>query len=474
MRRFRKFAFLVFVAIYLVSCPLVLLQAFGYSLQPGAEQGIVKTGLIYLATTPPGATVYLGRRRYTNVTPTTLRGLRPGSYDLRLALPGHQTWARTIPVEAEKSTVLDRVMLLPVHWNPQRLLPGPFQDLLPLPGTRLVLVRGGPTLADYTLYDWRAAEAKRLVSLDSPLAESRVMSLWTVPGSTSVLLRLAGPMGVRMVWIEPPADEPRLEDLTGFLPEGIRHLAWDPLDRRHLFFLKGGTLVRFHLPSKTMAPLLERVVGFGLAERTLFVLDESRLLVQTDLDGKRRTPEEPAWLALPPEEPVRLSLPWAEHRSMELKSFANDKILLLGGRGELLAPRVTTPLIERGALGLAWDPHHQRALVWERERLGVVDWSDPEKTPHLRWVFAGGRRITQAFWAHQGSHVLFHDEDRVRLLELQPPESPIVHELFTVRAGSPFAYDDEAGMVFYLEPAGGTLCAAALLPRRDLLNFVTP
>ena len=117
MRRVRNVVFLLFVAVYLVSCPLILLQAFGYSLAPGMEEGIVKTGLVYLDTTPPGATVYVGRRRYTGTTPTILRGLRPGAYDLRLGLPGYQTWARTVSVEAEKSTVLDRILLLPVEWR---------------------------------------------------------------------------------------------------------------------------------------------------------------------------------------------------------------------------------------------------------------------------------------------------------------------------------------------------------------------
>lgn len=463
MRRVRNVVFFLFVAVYLVSCPLILLQAFGYSLTPGMEQGIVKTGLIYLDTTPPGATVYVGRRRYTGTTPTILRGLLPGSYDLRLSLPGYQTWTRTVSVEAEKSAVLDHVLLLPVERKRRRLLPGPFQDLLPLAGTRFLLVRGGQALADYTLYDWKAAEAKRLVSLDSPLAEARVLSVWTVPGSTSLLLRLGGPAGERIVWIEPPADEPRLEDLTGFLPTEARHFLWDPLDRRHLFFLEEAALVRFHLPSKTMTPLVEQVEGFGLAERSLYVLDKSHALVQTDFDGKEKRPlEEPEWLAL--EEPARLLLPWAERRSVEVKPFAKDMILLLGNRGELLAPRAASPLIERGTLGLAWDPHHQRALVWEKERLGLVDWSDPEKTPRLRWVFEGGRHITQAFWAHQGSHLVFHDEDRARLLELDAPGPPVVHELVAVRPGSPVAYDDEAGAVFYLEPGGGGLCATALLP----------
>ena len=467
MRRIRQAVFIVLTAVYLVSCPLILLQAFGYSLKPGTEQGIVKTGLISLATTPPNATVYLGKRRYTNTTPAILRGLLPGAYDVRIGLPGYQPWTRTVTVEAEKSAVFERILLLPTAWKQERLLPGPFQELLPLPGTRFLVLRRGPMLSDHWFYDWKTGDARRLVAPESPLAEARVLSLGAVSGSPALLVRLSVPTDEWVLWIEPSADEPRVEDLTGLLPPGARHVTWDPLDRRHLLFLQDGVLVRLHLPSKTVTPLLEGIRGFGLFDRSLYVMDDTRTLVQMDLEGKGRRPVI--------DEPVGEAGLTSERRPLEIEAFSRDAILLLGGRGELFIPKAAAPLIDHGVLGLAWDPHRQRAAVWQKDRLGLIEWGDPpERTPRLRWVFEDGRRITQAFWVHEGSHLLVHDDDEAKLLELARGGTPAVRTLVPVRPGSAFAYDEDPGALFYLEPSAGALCSIPLLPRRDLLSFSFP
>ena len=458
MRRVRQLAFIVFAAVYLVSCPLVLLQAFGYSLKPGAEQGIVKTGLISLATTPPGATVYLGKRRYTNTTPTVLRGLLPGTYDVRVGLPGYQPWVRTVTVEAEKSAVFEHILLLSAAWKQERLLPGLFQELLPLPGTRWLILRRGPMLSDHWFYDWKTGDARRLVAPDSPLAEARVLSLRIGSGSPALLVRLGVPADEWVLWIEPSAGEPRLEDLTGLLPPSARHVTWDPLDRRHLLFLQEGALVRLHLPSQTVTLLLEGVQGFGLFDRALYVLNDTGALVQMDLEGKLRRPGKG----------TRAS----ERRTLAITVFSKETLLLLGAHGELFTPGAAAPLIDHGVLGLAWEARHQRAAVWQKDRLGLIEWGEPpERDARLRWVLEKGRRITQAFWVHEGSHLLVHDDDEAKLLELSRGRVAAVQTLIPVRPGSAFAYDDDAGILFYLEPSAGALCSMTLLPRRDLLSF---
>ncbi|OGW90616.1 MAG: hypothetical protein A3D28_02205 [Omnitrophica bacterium RIFCSPHIGHO2_02_FULL_63_14] len=493
MRRVRQLAFIVFAAVYLVSCPLVLLQAFGYSLKPGAEQGIVKTGLISLATTPPGATVYLGKRRYTKTTPTILRGLLPGTYDVRVGLPGYQPWVRTVTVEAEKSAVFERILLLPAAWKQERLLPGPFQELLPLPGTRWLVLRRGPMLSDHWFYDWKTGDAQRLVAPASPLAEARVLSIGTVNGSPALLVRLGVPADEWVLWIEPSADEPRLEDLTGLLPPGARHITWDPLDRRHLLFLQDGALVRLHLPSQTVTLLLEGVQGFGLFDRALYVLNDTGTLVQMDLEGKLRRPVV--------DKPAGKGTRASARRPLEITVFSKEALLLLGAHGELFTPyhggeewrgrpegslqrrrplgrgtgftsRAAAPLIGHGVLGLAWEARHQRAAVWQKDRLGLIEWGEPpERDARVRWVLEKGRRITQAFWVHESSHLLVHDDDEAKLLELTRGRVAAVQTLVPVRPGSAFAYDDDAGILFYLEPSAGALCSMTLLPRRDLLSF---
>ena len=119
----------------------------------GWAGGWVKTGLISLATEPSGASVYLGNRRYTQKTPTVLRDLLPGDYPVKLVLKDRQPWTRTVSVDAEKATVLERVLLLPRALTPRIILAGPFEQFTPVPNTRLVLLTAGPRASNVTVYD---------------------------------------------------------------------------------------------------------------------------------------------------------------------------------------------------------------------------------------------------------------------------------------------------------------------------------
>ena len=51
----RQIVFYLLVATYACACPLAIGYALGYLVRPGAAQGIVKTGLVSVASTPPGA-----------------------------------------------------------------------------------------------------------------------------------------------------------------------------------------------------------------------------------------------------------------------------------------------------------------------------------------------------------------------------------------------------------------------------------
>ena len=71
---------------------MTILYALGYILKPGMEQGLVKTGLIYISTVPSGASVYISNKRYTRRTPAILRDLTPGNYPIRISLKNHRSW----------------------------------------------------------------------------------------------------------------------------------------------------------------------------------------------------------------------------------------------------------------------------------------------------------------------------------------------------------------------------------------------
>lgn len=108
----RKFLFYVFALIYMVLCPVLVLYSIGYILRPGTIDQLAKTGSIHLSSVPSGATVYLKNRRYNEKTPTTVQGLLPGDYDVKVSLKGYQSWRRVVSVRAEEAAAFDSIALI--------------------------------------------------------------------------------------------------------------------------------------------------------------------------------------------------------------------------------------------------------------------------------------------------------------------------------------------------------------------------
>jgi hypothetical protein len=143
MRALRQFFFYVFVAVYLVAAPVAILYAFGYMWAPGAERGLVRSGLVSLSSTPDDAQIFLCASRYTRRTPAVLRGLLPGDYALRLSKPGHEDLVVAARIEPDRAVLLDRLILLPAQRAPRPASDQPWSDFWSTAGGRYLILRRG-------------------------------------------------------------------------------------------------------------------------------------------------------------------------------------------------------------------------------------------------------------------------------------------------------------------------------------------
>ena len=473
MRLLRTIAFYLFLVVFLVSCPLIVLYALGYVFQPGAERGIVKTGLIHLSSVPPGASVYVGKRRYTKQTPTSLSDLFPGDYPISVAIKNHRPWVGMVPVEAEKATALDHLLLLPQQWNWEVRSGGAFEELTPIPGSRVFLLRYGPRLDDHVVYDGKEDSYRPLSSLGSP-SGARVLSCLTARGSPSVLLRIESSKGERWLWVEFRGEDMRAEDLTSLFPRRPLRVEWDPVEKRQLFTFQDGSLNRLDVASRAIYPrMVEHVRGYGLFEKSIYVLRDDHVFLRIDHEGGHGD--------------VLVDDPLLSRRLeglrgfVDIRVFSKDTILFLGEKGEVLTAQPPYDLVERGVLGLEWDPQRERVLLWQKERLGILETArgvtkgdSAAPAPRVQWVFTEGNAIQQAFWVYEGSHLLFRDGDRVFLLELEPYGASRLHELLQVQRNSAVLYSEESGTLYFLERAAGKLCSMEILPKRELLALPFP
>ncbi len=473
MKQLRRVVFYFLLAVYVILCPLTILYALGYFYKPGLELGIIRTGLIYLSTAPPGASVYFGNKRFRRKTPAVIPHLPPGDYAVKVLLKNHKPWARTIPVEAEKATVMERILLLPEQWKIEPLSRESFDRLLPLPGSRFFLLQRGPRAADLFVYDWKEESYGPLLPRRSIFRDAAILSYFSMPESPTLLLKVNFRGSEKYLWIDFRRKKRRIEDLTVLFPETPHHIEWDGQAKHLIFSSQNGIVSRLDLISKSLDRFFaEAIRGYGLSHGQIYLLKKEPLFLRMDLNGENREPllKDPALIqSLFGEKPFRIEV------------LSKDLIVFLGEEGELLANRLPYRFVEGGVKGLEFQPEEERLLFWTGHEIGVLDFSEAEEDeeifergPRRVWVFREGKKIEQAFWVYEGSHVLFRDENEVFLLELETYEKPHVHSLLEVKKGSSVFYSEAAGKLYYLENAAARLASLELLPRREILPLTFP
>ncbi|MBI4394675.1 MAG: PEGA domain-containing protein [Candidatus Omnitrophica bacterium] len=471
----RRIFFYLFIVIYLVFCPLIIFYALGYIYEPGNEPGLVKSGLIYLSTAPPNATVYLGNRRYRWRTPTVLPSLIPGDYPVKLVLKKHKPWSEVLPVEKGKATVLERILLEPEERKTEVLFANGFDNITPIQGSRFFLVTKTSRLADAFLFDWKDEKLRPIFHKNSSFGGMKISSYASVPESSALLIQTDSANGRKFFWASLKGKEVQIEDLTDLFLETPERIEWDPGYKKYLFAFQNGHLNRIDLISHSLAPqFLERLIGYGLFERKIYALRDNFTFEQLDFEGRK----EKTLL----QDPLLGKSLFGENEFYQIKIFSDDIIFFLGKNGELLANRLPYRFVSHGILGMEFYQKDKRLLVWASDAIGIIDFSKErageenvfETGPKVVWLFKQGEKIEQAFWVYEGSHILFRDKNKVFLLELETYGKPHLYELAKVKDKSSVFYSEEAGKLYYLDASTGNLSYLEVLPRRDLLLLPFP
>lgn len=102
----RKFLFAFFVALFVVSAPLVILYTAGYRLNVTSRR-VLQTGVLALSTVPRGATVILDNTPLNQRTPVVAQRLAAKTYDLRLERDNYHPWEQRVTVHEGSTTYVD-------------------------------------------------------------------------------------------------------------------------------------------------------------------------------------------------------------------------------------------------------------------------------------------------------------------------------------------------------------------------------
>lgn len=412
----------------------------------------MKTGLISLVTDPPGATVYLPDTRFLGKTPVVIRDLLPGQYLVTVDLKRYRPWVGVIPVEKKKATVLDKVLLLPEVPAPQRLLDRPFRDLVPVKDTAFFIIVGGDKIDEHLIYDVKSNVTQPLLPADSVFSADNVVSVAAEDESPYLFVEVQHNKEEKYLWIHLEHGGNQVQDLTHLFskpPEGLR---WDPRDPNLLFYLDGGSLSRVHISSAAVYPkFTDGVRAFGLLDKKIYLFGNDDRLRRMDDDGTDAGVLGP--------DPLLASLLLKNKDGLRLVALPDDRLFFLTEHG-LLTNAFPYQWASGRIEGIDVYRPEEKALVWEKDRLGLLTGKDK-----FTWLYERGRDIAQVFWAYDGSHAILRDGERVLLEETGDAVKPHLSELASVKRGSRVVYSEMVGRLFYLDKNTSALMALEVLPK---------
>ena len=96
-RKIRNGIFFVFLTIFVIGAPVIVLYTAGYRLNLTTFR-VQRTGVVAITTLPRGASVTMNNVLIAEKTPYVVQRLTPGDYDVLIQKAGYQPWAQHVTV----------------------------------------------------------------------------------------------------------------------------------------------------------------------------------------------------------------------------------------------------------------------------------------------------------------------------------------------------------------------------------------
>lgn len=464
MNLFRRVVFYFLFLLYLVLCPLIIFYALGYIFTPKLEEGFAKTGLVRIETLPSGASVLIANKRFSEKTPTTIRNLLAGDYDIRISLAGYRPWARRVKVEPGKAANFTRVLLVPQKLDPRLLDAGFFTALWPVPGTHFLFLKSSELVGDLRVFDWKDEAVRWVLPKPSPFINAKLVKVFTANESPFIVLQIEHAGGIKFLGCSLDKDKPEAEDLSGLFKEGPPdEILWEGARPDYLFARYGQSVSRLDLEKRQVLPdFLQKVMGIGIFKGKIYALSGSSFF-RVNLGAR---PGDETLV----ENGSFLENLFRKDGKFKIDFISHNTICISSEKGEFFSNALPYRFAEEGVRGYQTASEGRKVVLWQAGRVGILDFEKPERKkeffergPEIEWVFDKGADVRDAYFVYEAAYVLFGDGQEVFLAPVKEERGP-VEKLVKTREGTAVFYSERTGELYYLEPSRGHFMALRLLP----------
>lgn len=452
----RKLLFYIFLAVYLILTPYVVLYGLGYAVDP-AQREIVKTGLISIVTEPRGANVFIEDKKYSGKTPAVIAGLHPGQYHVRLSMKNFEPWQKTVEIVAEKATRLEPVVLFPRKADEERITDLTYVDILPRGSDFKIFAQQGKSFQNLYRVDLLFKKENPVFEVREKTEPLQILDDIISPESSTVLFKVKKTEGEG--WVLADLEREKiLADLSPLIPEKPDLAVWDPKNSSYLYLLKDGTLAALDVEQNQVLPVeTADVLGAGVRQRRLYFLKKDLTLWQATAKGENAvqlTEKDGIETKAFPKQSddfYRIEL-------LKRVLFQRELFLFLGNKGALMSNWPPYQLAEKNARGFLHSikGDSEKILYWTPQEIAIFDFSmkneEEESLPPRVLIYRSGTDIRQVFWAFDHTHVLFVDKNEIFLIEAGESAPYLIRSLERIAPGTRIFYNDHQQAVYFLHP----------------------
>jgi hypothetical protein len=436
----RRFIFYFFCLLFCIITPVIILYASGYEFNLKhlfTPLAIQKTGMTIIYSNPAGANIYLNNKKAEYFsdflskkfipedknaikTPARIKDLEPGSYDLRVELPGYWPWERRIEIFPGKITHVLDINLFKNN-QPQKMAETSEQNIVLSPNGKKIFFPLSGQLFDI--------KSQSLEKFSTSNYASSTTALWSSDSN-----RLAA--GKSLLNVKNPEKNLQLDKIIG---SGITNLKWnDELDK--IYYQHKDSINVYNINTGANQDLINggKITDYEVKGKNIYYITTDELsakLIFYSLTDKKISKE--------------ISLP-----SSDGYQFINQEsklINLYDQKYQILylidsSPSAVSPLLEtiNSVKTTQWISDNE--LVWANDyEIWVLDMEKNENKLITRWSIP----IQNIIKTKANNYILYSTAKDINVITWTPDDNIQVTQLASFDSIAAPVFDDNEKNIYF-------------------------
>lgn len=286
-RRFRRILFYFFVAVFLLTAPVIILYAYGYKYDFERNK-FIETGAIYVKSKPRKANIYINNKLNAKSSSVLVKGLIPHQYLLRIERDGFSSWSKNLEVYPGLVTKVESIILFPLILESALLNEQPIQNFYISHDKERIIFTPAPkpeTEANENNGIWLQELEKNSAAIQLFKNETNAYEniQWSENSKYFVFYTKNRWL---LIDIQKPAE---IIDITQILGSETSNIQWSTKDSDTLYFLRNTQLFQFQWRSKTSNAIAENVTNYYIQNNQIYLTTSpNNFIYKIGLNGENR------------------------------------------------------------------------------------------------------------------------------------------------------------------------------------------